>query len=135
MQVLELNSYTIINDAYNANPDSMRMAIQTMSLMKGYIQKLAVLGDMLELGEFSEKFHRELAHYLKENGIQKVFFFGDLTNSSYDEAKRLGLDAKHFNDKKQIADEIKNKIPEGSLILLKGSRKMKMEEIIEYLKG
>jgi len=135
MQVIDLDGYTIINDAYNANPDSMRMAIQTMKLMNGYFQKLAVLGDMLELGEYSEKYHRELAHYLKENGIQKVFFFGELTKSSFEEALKLELDAKHFDDKKQIADEIKNILPEGSLILLKGSRKMKMEEIIDYLKG
>jgi UDP-N-acetylmuramoyl-tripeptide--D-alanyl-D-alanine ligase len=135
MQVLEVDGYTIINDAYNANPDSMQMAIQTMSLMKGYFLRLAVLGDMLELGEFSERFHRELAHYLKANGIQKVFFFGELTQMSYDEALKLNLDAKHFKDKKQIASEIKNSIPEGSLILLKGSRKMKMEEVIDYLKG
>ena len=135
MQVIDLDGYTIINDAYNANPDSMRMAIQTMKLMNGYFQKLAVLGDMLELGEYSEKYHRELAHYLKENGIQKVFFFGELTKSSFEEALKLELDAKHFDDKKQIADEIKNTLPEGSLILLKGSRKMKMEEIIDYLKG
>ncbi|MGB9664982.1 MAG: UDP-N-acetylmuramoyl-tripeptide--D-alanyl-D-alanine ligase [Ignavibacteria bacterium] len=135
MQVTEVDGYTIINDAYNANPDSMQMAIQTMNLMKGYFQKIAVLGDMLELGEFSERFHRELAHYLKENGIQKVYFFGELTQLSNDEALKLELDAKHFDDKKQIAREIKNSIPEGSLILLKGSRKMKMEEVIEYLKG
>ncbi len=135
MQVTEVDCYTIINDAYNANPDSMQMAIQTMNLMKGYFQKIAVLGDMLELGEFSERFHRELAHYLKENGIQKVYFFGELTQLSNDEALKLELDAKHFDDKKQIAREIKNSIPEGSLILLKGSRKMKMEEVIEYLKG
>jgi len=135
MQVIEIDGYTIINDTYNASPESMEMAIQTMSMMKGYFQKVAVLGDMLELGEFSEKFHRELANYLKENGIQKVFFFGEFTKSSFEEALKLECDAKHFDDKKQIADEIKKTIPEGSLILLKGSRKMKMEEIIEYLKG
>lgn len=135
MQVIEIDGYTIINDTYNASPESMKMAIQTMSMMKGYFQKVAVLGDMLELGEFSEKFHRELANYLKENGIQKVFFFGEFTKSSFEEALKLECDAKHFDDKKQIADEIKKTIPEGSLILLKGSRKMKMEEIIEYLKG
>lgn len=135
MQVIEIDGYTIINDTYNASPESMKMAIQTMSMMKGYFQKVAVLGDMLELGEFTEKFHRELANYLKENGIQKVFFFGEFTKSSFEEALKLECDAKHFDDKKQIADEIKKTIPEGSLILLKGSRKMKMEEIIEYLKG
>lgn len=67
--------------------------------------------------------------------FKKFSFFGEFTKSSFEEALKLECDAKHFDDKKQIADEIKKTIPEGSLILLKGSRKMKMEEIIEYLKG
>lgn len=135
MEVIETGKFTIINDAYNANPDSMKMAIQTLSMMNGYSTKLAVLGDMLELGKDTEKFHRELAHYLKENGIEKSFFFGEFTHLSYEEAQSLNLFAKHFLDKKKLADEILNSLPEGSLILLKGSRKMRMEEIIEYLKG
>ena len=135
MQVLEVNGYTVINDTYNANPDSMKMAIQTISLMNGYVDKIAVLGDMLELGENSEKFHRELAHYLKEFNIGKAFFYGDLTISSFYESRNLNLNSKHFDDKKKIAEEIFRTLPKGSLILLKGSRKMKMEEIIEYLKG
>lgn len=135
MQIINVGKYTIINDAYNANPDSMKMAIQTLGLMNGYLEKLAVLGDMLELGEFSEKFHRELAHYLSESQIKKVFFFGELTKASFDEAKKMNLIARHFESKKELVDEIIKSMPEGSLILLKGSRKMKMEEIIEFLKG
>lgn len=135
MQLIEAGNFTIINDAYNANPDSMRMAIKTLSMMNGYSDKLAVLGDMLELGKDSEKYHRELAHYLKENGIEKAFFFGEFTQLSHEEAQSLKLFSKHFDDKKKLAEEILSLLPEGSLILLKGSRKMKMEEIIEYLKG
>lgn len=135
MQVIELDFFTIINDSYNANPDSMKMAIQTLSMMNGYTEKIAVLGDMLELGENSEKYHREIAHYLKDNGINKAFFFGELTSASYDEAKKLELDTNHFDDKKKLAETILHSVPKGSLILLKGSRKMKMEELIESLKG
>lgn len=135
MQVIELDFFTIINDSYNANPDSMKMAIQTLSMMNGYPEKIAVLGDMLELGENSEKYHREIAHYLKDNGIKKVFFFGDLTSVSHDEAKKLELETIHFDDKKKLAETILHSVPKGSLILLKGSRKMKMEELIESLKG
>jgi UDP-N-acetylmuramoyl-tripeptide--D-alanyl-D-alanine ligase len=135
MQVIEIGNYTIINDAYNANPDSMKMAIQTLSMMNGYPEKIAVLGDMLELGADSEKFHRELAKNLKENGITKAFFFGELIKATYDEAMNLGLGVKIFDDKKKLADEILSSIPVGSLILLKGSRKMKMEEITDHLKG
>lgn len=135
MQLIEIDEFTVINDAYNANLDSMKMAIQTLSLMKGYTSKVAVLGDMLELGKFSEEFHRELAHCLKEHKIDKTYFFGELTLISYYEALKLDLNAKHFDDKKKIAEEILSTVPPGSLILLKGSRKMKMEEIIDYLRG
>lgn len=135
MQLIEVGNFTIINDAYNANPDSMKMAIKTLSMMNGYSDKLAVLGDMLELGRDSEKFHRELAHYLKENGIEKSFFFGEFTHVSYQEGLKLNLQVKHFNDKKALAEEILNLFPKKSLILIKGSRKMKMEELIEFLKG
>ncbi len=135
MQVIDFGKFTIINDAYNANPDSVRMAIQTLSMMNGYPEKIAVLGDMLELGKNSENYHREIAHYLKDNGIKKAFFFGEFTLASHDEAKKLNLDAKHFDDKRKLAEELLNSIPEKSLILLKGSRKMKMEELIDYLKG
>ncbi|MFN4111245.1 MAG: glutamate ligase domain-containing protein, partial [Ignavibacteria bacterium] len=135
MQLTDAGNFTFINDSYNANPDSMRMAIQTLSMMNGFSDKLAVLGDMLELGKDSEKYHRELAHYLKENGVEKAFFFGKFTQLSYEEAQSLKLIAKHFDDKKKLAEEILSLLPKGSLILLKGSRKMRMEEIIQYLKG
>ncbi len=134
MQLIETKKYTLINDAYNANPDSMKMAIETLKMMNGFNDKVAVLGDMLEIGSESEKFHRELAVYLKDAGIKKAFFFGELTQVSHEEAKKSGINSHHFDDKRKLAEKILKEIPEGSLILLKGSRKMKMEEIMDYLK-
>lgn len=135
MQMVELNNFTFINDAYNANPDSMKLAIQTLSLMKGFENKIAVLGDMLELGEHSENFHRELAHYLKDSATKTAYLFGDLTKLTFDEAKKLNLNVHHFDSKTDIAQELKQMNNQKVLVLLKGSRKMKMEEIIELVKG
>lgn len=135
MQVETINEFTFINDAYNANPDSMRLAINTLSQMNGFENKIVILGDMLELGEHSEKFHRDLAHYLKESGIHNVYLFGDLTRFTFDEAIKLKLNAQHFDSKSKIAEELLTMHKNRLLILLKGSRKMKMEEIIELVKG
>lgn len=135
MQVVTINEFTFINDAYNANPDSMRLAINTLSQMNGFENKIVILGDMLELGEHSEKFHRDLAHYLKESGIHNVYLFGDLTRFTFDEAMKLKLNAQHFDSKSKIAEELLTMNKNRLLILLKGSRKMKMEEIIELVKG
>lgn len=135
MQVVKINEFTFINDAYNANPDSMRLAITTLSQMNGFENKIAILGDMLELGEHSEKFHRDLAHYLKESGIQNIYLFGELTRFTFDEANKLKLNVQHFDSKSKITEELLKMNNSRLLILLKGSRKMKMEEIIELVKG
>lgn len=133
MEVLEFHSGLIINDCYNANPDSMKVAIETMGKMKGFNLKIAVLGDMLELGRWSEKYHRKLAYHLKKNKIDLSLFFGELTENSFDEAKKLGLNAFYFKDKGYLIDKLKNSLSPNSLLLIKGSRKMKMEEITETL--
>lgn len=133
MEVLEFHSGLIINDCYNANPDSMKVAIETMGKMKGFNLKIAVLGDMLELGRWSEKYHRKLAHHLKKNKIDLSLFFGELTENSFDEAKKLGLNVFYFKDKGYLIDKLKNSLSPNSLLLIKGSRKMKMEEITETL--
>ncbi len=134
MQVIRINDFVVINDSYNANPDSMKMAIRTMNIMKGFEKRVAILGDMLELGEYSEKFHRELAYELIENKIDKIYLFGDLVRFTLDELTGLGYDAKIFDDKKILSEKLRSELEPNSLILLKGSRKMKMEDILNHLR-
>lgn len=134
MQVIKVKDYLVINDAYNANPDSMKMAIRTMAMMKGFNKKYAVLGDMLELGVHSENYHRELSHVLKENNIDKVYLFGEYVHYTFDEAKSLGLNVQIFDDRKVLAEKLISELEPNSLILLKGSRKMRIEEVLDYLR-
>ena len=122
MEVINLKDKTkIINDAYNANPQSMKAALKTIAGMKG--RKIAVLGDMLELGKASSAAHNKIFRLTKELKIDKVFAFGDLWPVS----------AKPEKDKKKLIKYLKKFIRPRDIILVKGSRGMKMEEVVESI--
>jgi len=111
----------IINDAYNANPQSMKAALKTIAGMKG--RKIAVLGDMLELGTTTACAHRRIFQLAKDLNIDKVLTFGKLWPGS----------AKPEKDKKKLIKYLKKFIRPRDIILVKGSRGMKMEEVVEAL--
>jgi len=118
-----------INDAYNASPISMNFALDTFAgLYKEYV-KVAVLGDMLELGEDSRALHESFYDKLKNSDFSKIYLYGNEMKNLYDKFngdKRVV----HFEDKKDITRVIKG-IEEPCAILLKGSRGMRLEETIE----
>lgn len=118
-----------INDAYNASPVSMRYSIETFSGIynEGY-EKIAVLGDMLELGEKSKEYHEELADIIKESKIDKVYLYGKEMKYLYEKLSGV-KPVIHFTDKNDIKEEI-GKNNNKKAILLKGSRGMKIEDII-----
>ncbi len=134
MQVIKHDGLTILNDSYNANPTSMKAAFETLKLMNGFDMKIAAVGDMLELGKDSKHFHEELAKYASNAKVDYLFCFGDLTNYTARQAKKLGLKTFKFSSKKELIEKINSIITENSILLVKGSRKMKMEEIIEGIK-
>ena len=123
--IIKNGNLTIIDDTYNANPLSVENAIKTISSIKG--KKIIVLGDMLELGEYSEKLHREVGKLLRESPIDYLFFYGEKMKFAFEEAGR----GKWFSKKEEIAKEIKNiSSKEKVFVLVKGSRGMKMEDVI-----
>jgi UDP-N-acetylmuramoyl-tripeptide--D-alanyl-D-alanine ligase len=124
MEVINLKDKTkIINDTYNANPQSMRAALGTIAGMPG--RKIAVLGDMLELGAASRRAHQKIFRLAKELKIDYVFTFGTLWPGS----------AKPEKDKKKLIKYLKKFIRPHDIILVKGSRGMKMEEVAEALRS
>ncbi len=125
-------SLLIIDDAYNANPPSMRIALKSLSHLEGY-KRIAVLGDMLELGEDSEKYHREVGKLCASHFIDLCLFYGDLMRYAYEEALKGGCNCKFFKDKEEIKSLLLDLKDEKTLILFKGSRGMKMKELIEEL--
>ena len=137
--VIEKGFYNLINDTYNANPDSMISSLLALKQVSSDKPYYAILGDMKELGKFSKNYHTELGEFCKKLGLKGLISFGKdsvfITKHFSDSKKSFGN--KHFIDSNEsIADLIsyvKEVIPKGSFILVKGSRSMKMERIIEGL--
>ncbi|WP_316830447.1 UDP-N-acetylmuramoyl-tripeptide--D-alanyl-D-alanine ligase [Pedobacter aquatilis] len=126
-QLTKTENNTVICDFYNANPSSMAAALTNISVLTAE-KKVAILGDMFELGPESEKQHELIAHQAIESGIDRVIFIG-----KYFYALKNNYDAVFFETPAEATEYLtKNKIT-GSLILLKGSRGMKLESLLQYL--
>lgn len=126
-----------INDAYNANPDSMRAAIDhlcRLNLGKG--RRIALLADMLELGEFAEEEHRSLGEYIAGKPVDYCYLYGPLSRFILEGIKahrQHTVQAKHFSDHQEMAADIGRKILPGDALLFKGSRGMRMEKVLNHL--
>ncbi|BCB02086.1 UDP-N-acetylmuramoyl-tripeptide--D-alanyl-D-alanine ligase [Bacillus sp. KH172YL63] len=126
---------SIINDAYNASPTSMKAAIGLVSELSGFQTKVLVLGDMLELGEQEEAFHEEIGRLIDPGSIQHVFTFGRLGGYIGKGAlQNFPEDRVHsFTDKGELISSLSSFIKGDELVLFKASRGMKLEEVIEGL--
>ncbi|MEW6621444.1 MAG: UDP-N-acetylmuramoyl-tripeptide--D-alanyl-D-alanine ligase [bacterium] len=124
----------IINDAYNANPTSMKCALETLSQIQTDGQKILVMGDMLELGDLSQSFHQTTGKEIANYGINILFTIGDNASLSADEACRRGVEVYKCGSNDEIISKLKKLIQLEDIILVKGSRRMKLEEVVEGLK-
>ncbi|MEH7112518.1 UDP-N-acetylmuramoyl-tripeptide--D-alanyl-D-alanine ligase [Neobacillus niacini] len=125
----------IINDAYNASPTSMMAAIELVSHLKGYEKIILVLGDMLELGPQEEQYHQQIGVGLNPDKIDLVFTFGKLAEHIAEGARStLGKDRVFaYIDKNVLINELEQHVNDRTLILVKASRGMKLEEIVTAL--
>ncbi|MEO0255110.1 MAG: UDP-N-acetylmuramoyl-tripeptide--D-alanyl-D-alanine ligase [candidate division WOR-3 bacterium] len=130
MQLINYKDATIILDAYNANPLSMEDAIKTGTFFNKK-EKFLFMGDMLELGEYSEFYHREIARILKAKNYNAVFTLGEYSRFTSEESEKLGLFSSHYTDKNKMKEKLKEILERNVLIVIKGSRKMEMEKILE----
>jgi len=133
MDIIEKNSIKIINDAYNASPDSMKASLNSLIAVKGD-RKIAVLADMLELGEFSESIHFEIGKSIDKEKIDYVWAYGNDAIEIINGALNNGIkNAKFFNDKEMLIKEVKELLQPNDCVLIKGSRGMKMDEVVNAL--
>ncbi len=133
MGLLQKNNIILLNDTYNANPSSTELALKTLTLTKNGWTKIALLGDMLELGEESTSEHKQIIKIALEFS-NYTYLYGDNYTQAYNE---LGLNLnniKVFSDKIEMYNYAKEKIQPNTIILVKGSRGKKMEEISESIK-
>ncbi|MGH7594994.1 MAG: UDP-N-acetylmuramoyl-tripeptide--D-alanyl-D-alanine ligase [bacterium] len=134
MQIFRRGELTIINDAYNANPESMRAALEFLAAMpiRENGRRIAVLGDMLELGDAASSAHEEIGVMARGLPIHAVFAYGPQMRYLV-QAIGETFWAEHFDDKTHLGEEINRSVRPGDVILLKGSRGMTMEEVVEKL--
>ena len=127
-------SIKIINDAYNSSPVALRDAVVALGNFAGknHARSVAILGDMLELGERSEEYHKSVLPYILESGIDVVITIGKEMKAVFDELQ--DVEKYHFDETKQALASIKNMVKNGDVVLLKASRGMHFETIIEELK-
>ena len=128
-QKIESGNMIYINDAYNARPLSMEKAILTFSEIYNDRYKIVILGDMLELVDKAVEFHEELEKLLRNTKQNEILLYGPLMKSLYEKIK--DLNAYHYDDKMEIKNKLKKHNIEKATVLLKGSRGMRLEEIIE----
>ena len=137
MEIINLeNDITIINDSYNASFDSMKAAIEYLANTNSK-RKIAILGDMFELGEFSEELHRNVGKVVAKNRIDLLFTIGEDAKYISKEAENGGLEKKkiiHFNNREELIEKIKNTMEKGDSILFKASNGIKLFEIVQELK-
>ncbi|MEX1030343.1 MAG: UDP-N-acetylmuramoyl-tripeptide--D-alanyl-D-alanine ligase [Paenibacillaceae bacterium] len=126
---------TILNDAYNASPASMKAAIQLLDELEGFQQKIVVLGDMLELGPQSESFHRDIGKLLNTMNFDYVFTFGEMAAFIAEECRiKYSSDCvQATTDKAELAKRIAAVAKPQDIVLVKASRGKRLEELVEVL--
>lgn len=135
MDLIKGKKFNILNDCYNANPDSMKAAIDVLKNVESN-RRIAVLGTMGELGEQSYKSHKEIGKYSAENGIDLLLTFGEY-NKAFEEGFKSSTKAEYkaFEDYSEGVKYLVNEyLKEGDTVLVKASRSMKFEKIVEELK-
>lgn len=129
--VIKTEKLTIIDDCYNANPASMKASLETLAGFSG--RRVAILGDMKELGKTENELHQEIGKFAVEKKLDLVIAIGDLALNIYKEA-RPHIDCEWFSTWEEAKLEMYEMLTIGDTVLVKASHSMKFEEIVEYLK-
>ncbi len=122
--------YSLIDDTYNANPSSVRAAIDTVVSLAG--EPWLVLGDMGELGPDAESLHAGIGSYARERGIARLYTVGKLSRAA---SEAFGVDALHFEDRAALVAQLRHALTPGVVCLVKGSRSAGMERVLAELGG
>ncbi len=128
----EKEGISFINDAYNANPESMRAAFSSLPAPREGGKRIGVLGTMSPLGTFSESAHRETGRLAREY-FDMLLVFGQEAQPLFESFQEVKKPAEFFTDLKEVANRLQSLMSPGDVVLVKGSRKMNMETLFELL--
>lgn len=132
LTVLQAGGMQIIDDTYNAAPDSMKSAIETL-MHTGRGRKVAVLGGMNELGADSRAYHREVGRFAAEQKVDLILTAGEKAGDIAAGALDAGARAKHFDTREELAEKVNSLLKAGDTVLVKASRSMEMERIVDKI--
>jgi len=137
-QIVTHHGVHIINDCYNANPASMKAALQLLAQWSPARERIAVLGDMLELGPESGQLHQDVGQFLATQRLSRLIVCGTLGRDIAEGARRSGMAGSQIEevvDAAAAADHLKRTVRQGDVVLVKASRGMKMEQVVQVLVG
>jgi UDP-N-acetylmuramoyl-tripeptide--D-alanyl-D-alanine ligase len=137
MERLELDGLTVLDDSYNANPESLRAAVRVLAGLHGHARRVLILGDMLELGEHTDALHAEVGREAGRAGIDALVLIGEHARAAASGAHEAGLPAgalAHFPCTSTAAAALGELVREGDVVLVKGSRAMGLERLVQALK-
>jgi len=135
LETLNIGGFFIINDAYNANPASTQVAIDALIRFKTAGKKIMVFANMMELGEKSEYYHRQIGKKVLETSIDVFITVGDMAKTAADEVKGESIEVYSSKDVETLFLLLRDIISENDVVLLKGSRVNKLEKVINQFKA
>lgn len=128
--IVEKGGVTVIEDCYNASPDSMKAAISVLKALPN-ARKIALLGDMLELGDASEEGHRHTGEWVAEAGIDVLIAYGPRSGAMAEAAKARGVTTVHCQNEQEVLQCLRQFVQPGDALLAKASHAMKLEELLQ----
>lgn len=131
MNINDVSGVRFINDAYNANPVSMREALITLNNLPVKGRRIVVMGDMLELGLLSEELHRQIGDFISQTKANILITVGELSRFTALQAESCGVETITCSSNQEVTDKLQQLLKSGDCVLFKGSREMKLEEIIK----
>lgn len=135
-QIYPMDCYTVIDDSYNANPDSMKAGLRVLMEYPAQGRKVAVLGDMLELGEQEIAFHEEVGSFAAAQGVDTLCTIGTLSKAMQKAALETNerIQTRHFDNREELTEYLKKLLKPEDVVLLKGSRGMQLNLVADALR-
>jgi UDP-N-acetylmuramoyl-tripeptide--D-alanyl-D-alanine ligase len=133
LNVKRHSNFLLIDDTYNANPESMRSSLELLGKITLFNKRIAILGDMFELGKNEIQLHKQLISVIKKNKINIIYTIGSRMKHLNELMKSSKFETKHFDSRNSLISFLKKNDIINSAILVKGSRGMKMEEFVKVI--